>query len=149
MSRKTVHDLVKTAKENIEELSVAELQDEISSGSCTVVDIRDFRERLLDGTIPNSLSAPSGMVEWWFDPESPYHKERFELDGRFVLFCSLGWRSALATALLQDLGFRNVAHLTSGFTGWVEASGEVETVTSGGKWFSSRDQVVTSMELGD
>ena len=88
MSRKTVHDLVKTAKENIEELSVAELQDEISSGSCTVVDIRDFRERLLDGTIPNSLSAPSGMVEWWFDPESPYHKEGFELDGRFVLFGS-------------------------------------------------------------
>ena len=71
MSRKTVHDLVMTAKDYIEELSVAELQDVISSGSCTVVDIRDFRERLLDGTIPNSLSAPSGMDQWWFDHASP------------------------------------------------------------------------------
>jgi rhodanese-related sulfurtransferase len=85
------------------------------------------------------------MIEWWFDPESPYHKEGFNLEDRFVLFCSLGWRSALAASTLQDLGFHNVAHLASGFTGWVEANGDVELVTSGGKWFNSSDDIIASL----
>ncbi len=149
MPRQSVEDLVNAAKAKIEELSVAELQNEISSGSCVVVDIRDFRERLLEGTIPGSVSAPRGMIEWWFDPESPYHKEGFDFNERFVLFCSLGWRSALATTALEDLGFSNVAHLHSGFTGWVEADGDIEQVASGGKWFNSRDDIIASMGIDD
>ncbi|MBB33576.1 MAG: sulfurtransferase [Acidimicrobiaceae bacterium] len=149
MTRRTVQDLVNAAKENLEELTVSELQTEISSNACVAIDIRDFRERLLEGTIPGSISAPRGMIEWWFDPESPYHKEGFHLEDRYVLFCSLGWRSALAASTLQDLGFSNVAHLASGFTGWVEAKGDVELVTSGGKWFNSRDEIIASLEIDD
>jgi len=149
MPRKTVQDLVNAAKENLEELTVSEFQNEISLNACIAVDIRDFRERLLEGTIPSSVSAPRGMIEWWFDPESPYHKEGFDLENRFVLFCSLGWRSALAAATLQDLGFSNVAHLASGFTGWVEANGDVERITSGGKWFNSRDEIISSLGIDD
>ena len=149
MTRRTVQDLVNAAKENLEELTVSELQTEISSNACVAIDIRDFRERLLEGTIPGSVSAPRGMIEWWFDPESPYHKEGFNLEDRFVLFCSLGWRSALAASVLQDLGFSNVAHLAPGFTGWVEANGDVEFVTSGGKWFNSRDEIIASLGIDD
>ncbi|HJM28181.1 MAG: rhodanese-like domain-containing protein [Acidimicrobiales bacterium] len=145
MPRTTVNDLVNAAKESLEELTVSELKSEISSDTCIAIDIRDFRERLLEGTIPGSVSAPRGMIEWWFDPESPYHKEGFNLEDRFVLFCSLGWRSALAASTLQDLGFHNVAHLASGFTGWVEANGDVELVTSGGKWFNSSDDIIASL----
>lgn len=148
MPRQSIQDLVNATKEDLEELSVTELQTEISTGLCTVVDIRDFRERLLDGTIPGAVSAPRGMLEWWFDPDSPYHREEFTIDGRYVFFCSLGWRSALATAAIKNLGFENVAHLEDGFTGWVQSEQPVEEVSSGGKWFRSRDDIAGSFETG-
>ncbi len=147
MQRTSINDLIKKAKSEIEELSVEEVKDEISEGTVTLIDIRDFRERLLEGTIPGAVSAPRGMIEWWFDPESPYHKEEFTFDQRYVLFCSLGWRSALATSALQDLGFSNVAHLEQGFTGWVDSNETVEKVTSGEKWFKDQSDIKSSLEI--
>ncbi len=147
MQRTSINDLVKKAKSEIEELSVEEVKREISEGSTILIDIRDFRERLLEGTIPGAVSAPRGMIEWWFDPDSPYHKEEFTFDQRYVLFCSLGWRSALATSALKDLGFSNVAHLAQGFTGWVDSNETVEKVTSGEKWFKNQSDIKSSLEI--
>ena len=147
MQRTSINDLVKKAKSEIEELSVEEVKREISEGSSILIDIRDFRERLLEGTIPGAVSAPRGMIEWWFDPDSPYHKEEFTFDQRYVLFCSLGWRSALATSALKDLGFSNVAHLEQGFTGWVDSNQTVEKVTSGEKWFKNQSDIKSSLEI--
>ena len=147
MQRTSINDLVKKAKSEIEELSVEEVKREISEGSTILIDIRDFRERLLEGTIPGAVSAPRGMIEWWFDPDSPYHKEEFTFDQRYVLFCSLGWRSALATSALKDLGFSNVAHLALGFTGWVDSNETVEKVTSGEKWFKNQSDIKSSLEI--
>ncbi len=147
MQRTSINDLVKKAKSEIEELSVEEVKREISEGSSILIDIRDFRERLLEGTIPGAVSAPRGMIEWWFDPDSPYHKEEFTFDQRYVLFCSLGWRSALATSALKDLGFSNVAHLEQGFTGWVDSDQTVEKVTSGEKWFKNQSDIKSSLEI--
>ena len=147
MQRTSINDLVKKAKSEIEELSVEEVKREISEGSTILIDIRDFRERLLEGTIPGAVSAPRGMIEWWFDPDSPYHKEEFTFDQRYVLFCSLGWRSALATSALQDLGFSNVAHLEQGFTGWVDSNQTDEKVTSGEKWFKNQSDIKSSLEI--
>ncbi|MED5446483.1 MAG: rhodanese-like domain-containing protein [Actinomycetota bacterium] len=147
MQRTSINDLVKKAKSEIEELSVEEVKREISEGSTILIDIRDFRERLLEGTIPGAVSAPRGMIEWWFDPDSPYHKEEFTFDPRDVLVCSLGWRSALATSALKDLGFSNVAHLEQGFTGWVDSDQTVEKVTSGEKWFKNQSDIKSSLEI--
>ena len=147
MQRTSINDLVKKAKSEIEELSVEEVKREISEGSTILIDIRDFRERLLEGTIPGAVSTPRGMIEWWFDPDSPYHKEEFTFDQRYVLFCSLGWRSALATSALKDLGFSNVAHLEQGFTGWVDSDQTVEKVTSGEKWFKNQSDIKSSLEI--
>ena len=147
MQRTSINDLVKKAKSEIEELSVDELKDEISEKAPVLVDIRDFRERLLEGTIPGAISAPRGMIEWWFDPDSPYHKAEFTFGKRYIVFCSLGWRSALATSSLKDLGFSNVAHLEHGFTGWVDANEQVERVTSGEKWFKNEGDIRSSLEI--
>lgn len=134
MARRNIHDIVADARKEIEELDVAELQAEIEAGSCTVVDIRDIRERVGMGVIPGSVSAPRGMLEFWFDPESPYHDDRYELDGRYVLHCASGWRSALAAKAVAELGFTNVAHLEPGFNGWKEAGGEVEDISETSSW---------------
>ena len=132
--RKSVNDLVREAKARIEELSIEQLQEEIAAGSCTVIDIRDFRERLEKGAIPRAVSSPRGMLEFWFDPDSPYYREQFKFDNRYVLYCAGGQRSALAAAVLNDIGYTNVAHLEVGFNGWADAGGDVEDVSADSKW---------------
>ena len=68
-----------------------------------------------EGTVPGSYHAPRGMLEFWVDPDSPYHKKIFADQGKeFVLFCGAGWRSALAAKTLQDMGMGNVAHIDGG-----------------------------------
>lgn len=135
MSRRTVFDMVNDAKAAIEELSVDELAAEIEAGTCTVIDIRDFRERLNLGAIPGAVSAPRGMLEFWFDPESPYYRENsYRFGERYVFYCAGGLRSALAAQAVQELGYTNVAHLEPGFAGWTEAGREVEDVPEHAKW---------------
>ena len=132
--RRTVNDLVREAKAGIEELSVAELEAEIAAGSCTVIDIRDFRERLEKGAVPGAISAPRGMLEFWFDPDSPYYRDMYQFDQRYVLYCAGGQRSALATSVLMDIGYSNVAHPTVGFNGWADAGGDGADVSAESKW---------------
>ena len=135
MARRTLADLVTEAKAAIEELTVEELRAEIADGDVTVVDIRDVRERWEKGTIPAAKSMPRGMLEFWFDPESPYYREGVRFDGRYVLYCAGGQRSALAAKVLQDIGYDNVAHLEVGFNGWAAAGGDVEPVAPNPKYF--------------
>ncbi len=134
MTRRTVHDLVSEAKANIEELTAEETRAEIAAGTAMLIDIRDIRERVEKGVIPGAVSAPRGMLEFWFDPESPYHQDRFTLDGRYIFHCASGWRSALAAQVIGEIGFTNVAHLDTGFTGWVDAGYDVEDITDTSKW---------------
>ncbi|MEM7092759.1 MAG: rhodanese-like domain-containing protein [Actinomycetota bacterium] len=134
MTRKNVHDFVNEARAEIEELTVEQLQVEIEAGDCMVVDIRDIRERVRLGVIPGAVSAPRGMLEFWFDPESPYYDEKYQFDGRYVFHCAAGWRSALAAKAVQDLGFTNVAHLEPGFAGWQEAGAPVEDISDTSPW---------------
>jgi len=92
------------------------------------VDLRDPRELEREGRIPGAVHCPRGMLEFWIDPESPYHKPVFAQDKTFVFFCAAGWRSALSTATAQDMGLQPVAHIEGGFTAWKKAGGPVETV---------------------
>ena len=89
------------------------------------VDLRDPRELEREGTIPDAFHAPRGMLEFWIDPTSPYFKEVFGSGKRFVFFCQSGWRSALATKTVQDMGLNPVAHIDGGFRAWKAGGGPV------------------------
>lgn len=123
--------LVAEASAQITTYSVAEIQARLAAGDARLqlVDIRDVRELEREGTAVGALHAPRGMLEFWVDPASPYFKPVFADEGReFVLFCGAGWRSALATKALQDMGMTNVAHIEGGFTDWVTQGAPVETL---------------------
>jgi rhodanese-related sulfurtransferase len=90
------------------------------------VDLRDPRELDREGRVPGAVHCPRGMLEFWIDPESPYHKPVFAQDKTFVFFCAAGWRSALSAATAQDMGLRPVAHVEGGFTAWKNAGAPVE-----------------------
>ena len=94
-----------------------------------LVDIRDVRELEREGQIPGAIHAPRGMLEFWVDPESPYFKPVFGGGKKFVLYCQSGWRSTLATATLQNMGFDDVVHIEGGFDAWKQARLPVEPYT--------------------
>ena len=96
-----------------------------ADASVIFVDLRDPREITREGKIPGAFHCPRGMLEFWVDPESPYYKPVFGEDKEFILFCGAGWRSALSTKTLQDMGLDNVAHIDGGFTAWKEAGAPV------------------------
>lgn len=122
----TAAEMVAKARHQIKEIETAELIDRLDDPNIVVVDIRDIRERKR-GFIPGSYHAPRGMIEFWVDPDSPYHKEIFaQPDKQYIFHCASGWRSALTVATLQDMGFE-AAHLKEGFSTWAEQGGPVET----------------------
>lgn len=119
---KSVADLVAEAEAEITALTPSQVQDRIANENPPVlIDIRDVRELSSSGRISGAVHAPRGMLEFWADPESPYHREVFSKNDNFVLFCAAGWRSALATKTLQDMGMTGLAHMDGGFTAWAEA----------------------------
>jgi rhodanese-related sulfurtransferase len=123
---KTAAQLVAEAKASIENLTAEQVAQEIASGDVLVVDIREPEERRTNGAIAGSVSAPRGMLEFYADPTSAYHKEGFDPDRRVILHCASGGRSALAVKTLQELGYSNIAHLDKGFNGWKEQGHPVE-----------------------
>ena len=126
--KKTASQMVKEARARIEEIETPDLISMVHDPDVVIVDIRDIRERQRSGAIPGSVHAPRGMIEFWVDPESPYHKEVFAQPGKkYVFHCASGWRSALTVATLQDMGFE-AAHLKEGFSTWEEKGGPVEPV---------------------
>ncbi len=115
-------DMVAAAKSRIEEIPATTA---ITLTDVTFVDLRDIRERQRGGFIPGSFHCPRGMAEFWVDPDSPYFKDIFAEDRKFVFYCASGWRSALTVDTLRQMGFE-AAHITEGFSGWKKAGGAVE-----------------------
>ncbi len=135
MSIKPIFESIEELKQGIENLSVDELKQELETNpDLLVVDIREIQERVDLGTIPGSVHAPRGMLEFWADPSSPYGRDWFREDRRTIVFCAGGGRSVLATRALLDMGFESVAHLESGFGGWKAAGEPIEDVSSTSRW---------------
>ena len=116
MNIKSSQKLVEEALKSIETLNSSEVKKLADNKEITLIDVRDIREIWKEGTIENSKHIPRGMLEFWLDPQSTYYKANKIKDiKKMVLFCALGWRSALATKSLVDMGFKNVAHVDGGF----------------------------------
>ena len=116
MSIKSSKSLVEEAQKKIQTLSPNEVKKLIEKKEITLIDVRDIRELWKEGTIDNAKHIPRGMLEFWLDPESSYFKSnKIGNIKKMVLYCALGWRSALATKSLIEMGFKNVAHVDGGF----------------------------------
>ena len=116
MNIKSSKELVDQANESINVMSPEQVKKAYDKGEVTLVDVRDIRELWKEGTIKDSIHIPRGMLEFWLDPQSSYYREKKIGDSKnLVLFCALGFRSALATKSLKEMGFKNVAHVEGGF----------------------------------
>ena len=120
--------LIENAEKEIETLDQAAARALLNDPNVVFVDLRDPRELTREGKIPGAFHAPRGMLEFWVDPDSPYHKDVFSSGKRLVFYCQSGWRSALATQTVQRMGLENVCPIGGGFNGWKAAGSPVETV---------------------
>ena len=125
---KTVAAMVAEAKSQIENLPPQRVAEELQSGEVLLVDIREPEERAQHGAIKGAVHAPRGMLEFYADPSSPYHRSEFRPDRRVILQCASGGRSALATRALAALGYARVAHLDGGLKAWKEQGLPIEQV---------------------
>lgn len=120
--------LMAEAEAEVAHATAAEAIGMLGRDDVVIVDIRDVRELHREGRIPGSFHAPRGMLEFWVDPDSPYHKPVFAEDKTFVIHCASGWRSLLATQILQRMGLNPVINLKGGFAAWKDAGGPVESL---------------------
>lgn len=118
-------DLVAEAKKDVENLTPEQVAAELASGDAILVDVREPEERAA-ASIPGSIHAQRGMLEFYADPSLPYHKAELSPEKRIILHCASGGRSALGAATLKKMGYTNVAHLDGGIRGWQEAGHPTE-----------------------
>jgi len=123
---RSVEQIVAEAAKEIRALSVEEALAMHGRDDVQFIDVRDVRELAETGRIPGARHVPRGLLEFWIDPQSPYHKPFFAEEKTFVFYCAVDWRSALATKVAQDMGLAPVAHLGGGFRAWQDAGGPVE-----------------------
>ena len=126
--KKGIKEVLAEANAEIETIDTANAITMHGRADVVFVDLRDPREMEREGVIPGAFKCTRGMLEFWIDPDSPYHKPVFAEDKKFVFFCAAGWRSALATKTAQDMGLAKVAHIDGGFGAWRDAKGPVEAV---------------------
>jgi rhodanese-related sulfurtransferase len=118
--------LLDEARRKIHSMPASEAVTKLGDQDTVFVDLRDPRELENEGVIPGAVHAPRGMIEFWVDPESPYYRPVFgEASKMYVLFCALGWRSALTAATLTDMGMTNVCDIEGGIKAWKAAGGPV------------------------
>ena len=127
---KTAAQMVAEAKGRIENLTPEQAAAELEGADVVLIDIREDADRIQNGVIPNSVRAPRGMLEFWADPTSAFHREEFDPARRTILYCGGGGQSALAADTLQSMGY-NVAHLDGGITAWKEEGRPVDEVEPG------------------
>ncbi|WP_099825777.1 rhodanese-like domain-containing protein [Oceaniglobus indicus] len=126
MPIKPVSEMVADAKRRITTLSISDARARVEAGEAVMIDIRDPRELARDGRVPGAIHVPRGMLEFWFDPASPYHRPVLATDKTLILFCAAAARSALSTVTLMEMGFEKVAELEGGFKGWRDSGAPVE-----------------------
>ena len=122
----SVGALVEAAEREIKSLSAGDAMALHGRSDVIFVDLRDIRELQREGRVPGAFHCPRGMLEFWIDPESKYHKDVFAEDKQFIFFCAAGQRSALATQTAQRMGLTPVAHIAGGFGAWKAAGGPIE-----------------------
>ena len=124
MSKVGYKELVAAAEARIRIISAEEAIGRLGSDDAVFVDLRDVRELKREGGIPGAFHCPRGLLEFWIDPESPYHHAVFAEPKEFVFFCNLGWRSALAADIAQQMGLKT-CHIDGGFEAWKSSGGEI------------------------
>jgi len=124
MLTKGFKDLLAEANAVVDVIAVHDAVDLHGDDKVVFVDVREPEERA-KGTIPDSVHAPRGFIEFIADPAGPMHNAAFASGKKLVLFCGTGARSAMAAKTLVEMGFGDVVNMAGGIQAWARAGGAV------------------------
>ena len=105
--------------ERIEQVTVAQLQEQMATGDLQILDVRRPAE-YLGGHVPRAINAPLASLEKSLDP-LPLKKDKLT-----AVICAGGYRSSAAASLLQQKGFSNLLNVSGGTGAWINAGYAVE-----------------------
>ena len=113
--------LCEDTKAKVKETTVAEVRRRLDGGdkSFVLVDVREDSEWNA-GHIPGAIHLGKGIIERDIEQKVP------DANKEIVLYCGGGYRSALAAANLEKMGYANVISMDGGWRGWTEAGNAVE-----------------------
>ena len=116
---KSAAELIADARSRITEVTPGEtIAKRASDPAVVLVDVREDREWNL-GHAAGAVHMSRGTLESKIDEVVPR-------DVPVILYCASGNRSALAAESLMQMGYGNVASMSGGFRGWVDAHGDIE-----------------------
>lgn len=113
-------DFVRAAKSCIKEITPDELKAKIDAKeNFVLVDVREASE-YEHGHIGGAHLVPRGIIEAAADTNYPKHYPALSgaRDQQVVVYCATSGRSAMAAAVLQMMGFKNVINLAGGYARW-------------------------------
>ena len=128
MTIKSCFSLVEEAKQKIKSINFKNALKLHNEGETIFIDLRDIRELEKNGKIKNAKHVPRGMLEFWIDPKSPYHRDYFNSENKFIFYCASGWRSSLSSKTALEMGLINVLNLENGIDDWIKQNGPVEKI---------------------
>ena len=128
MAIKSCFSLVEEAKQKIKSISFKNAMKLYNEGETIFIDVRDIRELEKNGKIKNAKHVPRGMLEFWIDPESPYHRDYFNSKNKFIFYCAAVWRSSLSSKTALEMGLINVLNLENGIDDWIKQNGPIEKI---------------------
>ena len=129
MTIKSCFSLIEEAKRKIKSINFKNALRLYNEGRTIFIDLRDIRELEKNGKIKNAKHVPRGMLEFWIDPKSPYYKDYFDAENKFIFYCASGWRSSLSTKTAFEMGLKNVLNLENGIDDWIKQNGPIEKLT--------------------
>ncbi len=107
------------ARKQIREIDIGKFREMREPRRHLLIDVREDHEYAA-GHAEGAKHLSKGIIERDIEKEVP------EKDTRMVLYCGGGFRSALATASLQKMGYRNVLSLDGGWRVYEESGLPIE-----------------------
>ncbi|MGA7312552.1 MAG: rhodanese-like domain-containing protein [Silvibacterium sp.] len=115
----SIEQVLSAARARLRRLSPDETYEALAKTEAILVDIRPESQRAIEGSIAGASVVERNVLEWRFDPASSSRLPvATDHDLQVIVFCSEGYASSLAAAVLQDLGLWRATDMVGGFHAW-------------------------------
>lgn len=121
----TFKELLAEAEAVVPTVSPAEALEMMRSAEVLTLDVREPFETETTGLIKGAINIPRGLLELTADTDGPHYNPAFEKHRTVLVYCTAGFRSALAGLTLLNMGFDSVFNI-GGFDALADAGLEIE-----------------------
>lgn len=124
--KKGFKTLLEEAQSSVGDCSIDKARAMLGDSDVVFVEVRDDKELETHGWIPRAVHASRGLLEFYLDPESPFHKPQLTRGKLPVFHCGSGWLLGIIGCARQGDGNRARNSYRSRFECLEECSWSIE-----------------------